>query len=255
MIKTQTRDQVGYIIVDRPDQLNALTREGTVQFAETFSQMDQDPKVHVIVISGAGPRSFCAGGDISEFVDNHDIEDALYSQMQSTFQQVAESKTPTIAAVNGYALGGGFELALACDIRIASSQAEFALPELGLAVLPAAGGTQRLTRLIGPGRAMDLILTGRRISARKAKHWGVVTELVEDGNLLNKAHELALLIRRKGPLAVTLGRTLVKHAQDVSLQTGLAMEALAQGVAYSSKDVVEGSQAFSEKREPNFEGK
>src|SRR5690606_19524719 len=134
-------------------------------------------KIQTIVITGAGERSFCAGGDISEFLDHHELEHALYSKMQPLYQRIADSRTPTIAAINGFALGGGFELALACDIRIATENASFALPALGLGVLPAAGGTQRLTRLIGPGRAMDLVLTGRRINAETALAWGVVTEV------------------------------------------------------------------------------
>ena len=255
MIETRVSGQTGYLILNRPDALNALNHQGMEQFAHAFEEFDLDSDIRTIIISGAGERSFCAGGDISEFLDHHELEHALYSKMQPLYQRIADSRTTTIAAVNGFALGGGFELALACDIRIASDNASFALPELGLGVLPAAGGTQRLTRLVGPGRAMDLVLTGRRIHAEAALAWGVVTEVTTHQELLERAQELAVTIQGKGPIAVTVGRMLVKHADDVSITTGLAMEALAQAVAYGSDDVEEGSQAFAEKRSPNFKGK
>lgn len=255
MIETRVTDYTGHLILNRPDALNALNHRGMEQFSQAFDAFDINPDIRTIIITGAGERAFCAGGDISEFLDHHDLEHALYSKMQPLYQRISESRTTTIAAVNGFALGGGFELALACDIRLASENASFALPELGLGVLPAAGGTQRLTRLVGPGRAMDLVLTGRRIDAETALTWGAVTEVTTQRDLLDRAQELAVTIQGKGPIAVTVGRMLVKHADDVSITTGLAMEALAQAVAYGSEDVEEGSRAFSEKRSPNFKGK
>ena len=255
MIRHQVDDGVGRLTLERADAHNAISAHDLRELGSRFHELDRDPRVAVIVITGFGERAFSAGADISEFGSQFDREHAMHSEMQSAFDDIATSRTTTIAAVNGFAIGGGFELALACDLRVASHSASFALPELGLGLLPAAGGAQRLTRLVGPGRTMDLILTGRRISADQALEWGIVTEVVVPERLDERATELATVIAAKGPIAVATARLLVKNAGEMSLRAGLAMEGLAQAVAYASEDVREGAAAFVEKRAPRFQGK
>lgn len=255
MIQVRVDEGVGYLTLDRAAAHNALNGEGVRELGRQFASLDRDPRIGAIVITGRGERAFCAGADITEFAQQFDLEHALYSELQQLFERVSTSRTTTIAAVNGFAIGGGFELALACDLRIAGSQASFALPELGLGLLPAAGGSQRLTRLIGPGRSADLILTGRRIDATTASAWGVVTEVVDGDELGSRAEDIAQRVRSKGPIAVSTARLLISSAGETSMRAGLVMEGLAQAVAYGSEDVREGAAAFVEKRTPHFKGK
>lgn len=255
MIHQRVDDGVGFLTLERADAHNAIGAADLAALRGHFRALDLDPAVSAIVITGSGQRAFSAGADISEFGSQFDREHAMHSDMQAVYDQIATSRTPTIAAVNGFAIGGGCELALACDIRIASDAASFALPELGLGLLPAAGGVQRLTRLVGPGRAMHMILTGQRIGAPQALEWGLVTEVVDADDLLGRVEDVARTIAAKGPIAVATARLLIQNAGEVSMRAGLAMEGLAQAVAYASADVREGAAAFMQKRAPRFQGK
>ena len=181
--------------------------------------------------------------------------DALGSTMQQVYDEIEGYEKPTIAAVNGYALGGGCELAMACDIRIASENARFGLPEVTLSIIPGAGGTQRLARLVGKGKAIEMILTGRMIGAEEALRVGLVTQVVSPEKLPEAARETANDILSKGPLAVRLAKLAVHAGFETDQKTGLVIERLAQAVLFTSEDKREGTSAFVEKREPNFEGR
>ncbi|WAJ47610.1 enoyl-CoA hydratase-related protein [Mycobacterium sp. Aquia_216] len=214
----------------------------------------EDDRVRAVIFTGAGDRAFAAGADIESLRD-YTSETAMQSRMQRLFDDIEALNKPTIAAINGHALGGGCELAMACDIRIAAQTARFGLPETNLAILPGAGGTQRLARLIGPGRALDMILTGRNISAGEALGTGLVSRVVPDADLLVTAKETAATIMAKGPLAIRLAKLVVRASIDVDPRSGLMMERLAQALLYNSDDKREGVEAFFAKRPPSFTGK
>ncbi|GAB3194499.1 enoyl-CoA hydratase/isomerase family protein [Nesterenkonia suensis] len=245
------QDGIGMITVDRPEVLNALNSTVLLQLAEAVEEMRWDDSVRVIVLTGAGGKSFVAGADINELA-RRTPADGLRATMQRLYSTVEAVEKPTIAAVNGYAFGGGLELALACDIRIASTAARFALPETGLGIIPAAGGTQRLARLIGVGRATEMILTGRRLDAEEAHRAGLVTAVVEPEDLLGEARRTAEKVMSRGPLAVQLATTIVRQGLDADASTGMLLERLAQAVLYSTGERDEGTGAFLEKRRPDY---
>lgn len=245
---------IGIIKINRPSVRNALNKETVEEMLHGFETLEKDKKIGVIVFTGTGDRSFAAGADINQ-VRNYQPLDAIASGMSSFYRKVENSPKATIAGVNGYALGGGCELAMSCDIRIASDNAKFGLPELNLAVIPGAGGTQRLTRLIGKSRAMNLILTGEIFTAHEAKEMGLVSEVVPQEVLWKAVEEKARKILSKGPLAVQLAKLAINNGAETDIQTGLLIEKLAQAVLYSSLDKEEGTSAFLEKRPASFIGK
>lgn len=255
MIELEIADRIAVVTVARPDVLNALNADDLDALRMAIAECNNRADVGAVVITGAGEKSFVAGGDIAELSVDIGAAGALELPMQPVFEAVAASTKPTIAAVNGYALGGGFELALACDIRICSSTASFGLPELGWSVLPAAGGVTRLTRLIGPGRALELILTGRRISADEALSAGVVTRVTTAAELIPAARDLAQLVLHKGPVAVRIARLTVALAAESSTASALVAERLGLAALYGTSDKAEGTASFLEKRQPNFQGK
>ncbi|MGQ7787508.1 enoyl-CoA hydratase/isomerase family protein [Nesterenkonia sp. PF2B19] len=244
-------DGIGTITVDRPEVRNALDSRVLQQLADAVEELRWDDAVRVIVFTGAGEKAFVAGADINELA-RRTPEDGLRATMQRFYTAVEAVEKPTIAAVNGYAFGGGLELALACDIRIASTAARFALPETGLGIIPAAGGTQRLARLIGAGRATEMILTGRRLDADEALQAGLVTAVVEPDGLLEEARRTAAQIMARGPLAVQLATTIIRHGLNADAATGMLLERLAQSVLYSTGERAEGTGAFLEKRTPDY---
>lgn len=247
-------DGIGLITVDRPEARNALSLDVQNDLRAALHNAADDDAVKCVVITGAGDKVFVAGADVTQ-LRGYTKHDGLAGRLQGLIDEIATFDKPTVAAVNGYALGGGCELALACDLRIASSRARFGFPETGLSVIPGAGGTQRLSRLVGQGHALDLILTGRFVEAQEAKAIGLVSRVVAPEELITEAIEVATTIAAKGPLATRLARLAVRAGNDTDLTTGLTIERLAQALLHESADKQEGIAAMLEKRSPNFQGK
>lgn len=253
-LQVSTTDGVCLVTVDRPEVRNALSADVVRDLTVVLDHARDDDEVTVLVFTGAGDKAFVAGADITQ-LRHYTPQTALESSMQRVFDAIEDFPKPTIAAVNGYALGGGCELAMACDIRIASNRARFGLPEATLGVLPGAGGTQRLARLVGTGRAVEMILTGRFVDADEALGIGLVTSVVTPDALLDSARETAATIAAKGPLAVRLAKLVVRAGMDADQGTGQVVERLAQAVLYGSADKTEGATAFLDKRTPAFQGR
>jgi enoyl-CoA hydratase/carnithine racemase len=251
---TDVTDSVAVITINRPDVRNAVNRQVQLDIRAALDAFRDDDSVAVVVFTGAGEKAFVAGADIAQ-VRQYTLHTALSSDLQRLYDDVEAYEKPTIAAVNGFALGGGCELAMACDIRIAADTARFGLPETNLSVLPAAGGTQRLARLVGTGRAIEMILTGRLIDAAEAERIGLVTSVVPGPELLDRAREIAGQIMAKGPLAVRLAKLVIRSGMDADQRTGLVVERLAQALLYTTDDKSEGADAFLAKRRPVFQGR
>jgi enoyl-CoA hydratase len=212
--------------------------------------------VHVLVVTGAGEKAFVAGADIAELAALDALSGRETSRRgQRIFRELELCPKPVIAAVNGFALGGGCELALACHMRIASDNAQFGLPEVGLGVIPGYGGTQRLARLVGRGRALEMVLTGRRVGAEEALRMGLVNRVVPLASLLDEARALAAAILANGPVAVRAALEAVQRGLDVPLEAGLELEANIFGVVCATEDMREGLRAFLEKRKPAFQNR
>lgn len=251
---TEVADGIGLITINRPEVRNAVNKQVQLDLAAALDGFRENDDVQVVIFTGAGEKAFVAGADISQ-VRNYTLHTGLTSDLQGLYDRVEGFEKPTIAAVNGFALGGGCELAMACDIRIASENARFGLPENNLNVLPAAGGTQRLARLIGVGRAIEMILTGRLVPAAEAERIGLVSTVIPQDALLDKAREIAGQIAAKGPLAVRLAKLVIRSGMDADQTTGLVVERLAQALLYTTDDKAEGAEAFLAKRPPVFTGK
>jgi enoyl-CoA hydratase len=236
--------------------LNLVTRELTEQLREALAELAVADDVRAVVVSGRGERAFCAGSHIGEFeaLRGRVAEGKLLLE-KLVYRQLAELPMPTIAAIEGDALGGGLELALCCDLRIASERARLGMPEVRLAVLPGSGGTQRLPRLVGPARAKELILTGRIISAHDAERIGLVNQVVPAGEARTAADAVASEIAERGPLAVREAKRLIDAAPDVDLDAGLAAELDASERIFTTEDMVEGATAFFDKRPPTYRGR
>ncbi|RBP94412.1 short chain enoyl-CoA hydratase [Cytobacillus firmus] len=247
----QIEQGVMWLTINRPEQRNALNQETLQELGDAFSQADANDEVKCIIIQGAGEKSFAAGADIKQLHERKMLE-ALIPGMQGLYKKIEQSSKVTIAAVKGYALGGGCELALACDIRIAAKGAKFGLPELNLGIIPGAGGTQRLSRVAGKGRALDMILTGKIIDGEEAERIGLVTYLAPDDELVTKAEEVASQILKKGPVAIKLAKLAVHKGFDVDLETAMLIEKLSQAVAFGTEDKREGTAAFLDKRTAAF---
>jgi enoyl-CoA hydratase len=254
MVRTDISEAIATLTIDRPDVKNALNLETVEEVRGALRRIDADPAVGVVIITGAGESAFVSGADIND-IRARGRDEGLAAINSSLFAEIERFPRPTIAAINGYALGGGCELALACDIRIASETAKFGQPELGLGIIPGAGATQRLPRLIGMGRAKHLVLTGEIIDAKQALEIGLVSAVTPAGQLQIRARELAKKILRQGPLAARLAKLALNASARVDLDSGLLIETLAQALCYSSDDKVEGTTAFLEKRKPKFTGK
>lgn len=250
----EVADRVAVVTLNRPGVRNAINAQVQADLRAVLGELREDDGVGVVVLTGAGEKAFAAGADIGQ-LQHYDLHTGLASSMQRLYDEVEAFEKPTIAAVNGYALGGGCELAMACDIRIAASTARFGLPETNLSVLPGAGGTQRLARLVGVGRAIDLILTGGMLTAGEALAAGLVTRVAEPAELLPSAREVAGSILAKGPLAVRLAKLVIRTGMDADRRTGLVVEQLAQSLLYTTEDKREGAQAFLDKRAPAWSGR
>jgi enoyl-CoA hydratase/carnithine racemase len=252
-VAVEVADRVAVVTIDRPEVRNALSAQVLVELGQALTALRDDDAAGVVVFTGAGDKAFVAGADIGE-VRDYTPRTALDADIQRLFDRIEDFPKPTIAAVNGVALGGGCELAMACDVRIAAETARFGLPETTLAVLPGAGGTQRLARLVGTGRAVELILTGRVASAAEALEIGLVTTVVPAAQLMGAAREVAGQILAKGPLAVRLAKLVIRAGMDADQRTGQVVERLAQALLYASDDKREGTEAFLAKRPPQFTG-
>jgi enoyl-CoA hydratase len=253
-ISTAVDGGIATITIDRQEVRNALNGRVMRELRAALDEFRDDESVGLVVFTGAGEKAFVAGADISELRERTAL-DALSSGLQRLFDEIEGYEKPTIAAVNGYALGGGCELAMACDIRIAAENAKFGQPEVNLSIIPGAGGTQRLSRLVGKGKATELILTGEAIDAEEAHRIGLVSKVVPQEELTSAVGEMASAILKKGPLAIRLAKIAVSRGAETDQDTGMLIERLAQAVLLDSEDKREGTSAFLEKREPDFRGR
>jgi len=244
---------VALVRLNRPEARNALSPEMRIELAEGLERLDADPEVRCIVIAGSD-EFFAAGADIRTMAERP-LDAPPDPEGMRFWQRLAALGTPTIAAVAGYAFGGGCELALACDMIVADEKARFGQPEITLGIIPGGGGTQRLARAIGKQRAMEYVLTGRRFDARTAAAWGLVNKTVGKGLWLTEAIELARIVAERPPLAVRLAKRAVLSAEETPLGEGLASERRLFEEAMASEDRVEGMRAFLEKRDPEFKGR
>jgi len=252
-IVAEVRDRVGLARLDRPDARNALSAELMEELASQLEAWDQESGIGCVVVAG-GEEYFAAGADIKAMAERS-FQETLASPSASFWPRLVALRKPLVAAVSGYALGGGCELALACDMIVASEGAEFGQPEILLGIIPGGGGTQRLARVMGKQHAMELVLTGRRITAQEAFALGIVNRVTEPERWLDEALELAEVVARRPPLAVRLGKQAVLAAGETTLSAGLEHERRLYELAMATEDRVEGMNAFLEKRRPDFKGR
>jgi enoyl-CoA hydratase len=244
---------IAVVLLNRPKQLNALSDELMDELVSTLQELDRDEAIRAIVLGG-NERAFAAGADIGELAQSSAI-DLYYQRRIERWDAIRALWTPLVAAVSGFCLGGGCELALGCDLIVASETAQFGQPETGLGIIPGAGGTQRLTRAVGKSLAMDVILSGRRLSAREALAAGLVARVVAKEAWLDEAKRLARDIAEKGPVATRLAKESVDRAYETTLAAGLEAERRALYLSFASEDAQEGLTAFTEKRKPEFKGR
>jgi len=253
-IRIVISESIATLTVDRPTVKNALDLATVKEIHQALDELAVNSEVGVVIITGAGETSFVSGADIND-IRARTRDDGLAAINSSLFAKIDKFPKPVIAAVNGFALGGGCELALACDIRVAADTAKFGQPELGLGIIPGAGATQRLPRIVGLGWAKHLVLSGDIIDAKQALEIGLVTAVWPASQCQVRARELAKKILRQGPLAARLAKLSLNASARVDLDSGLLIETLAQALCYSSEDKEEGTAAFLEKRKPKFTGK
>ena len=252
---TTLENGIFIITINRPDKLNALNKDVFTDLDKATDEIQNNPSIKSVIITGAGSKAFVAGADISEFTNFNKAESmALSKRGQDIFFKIENSKKPIVAAVNGFALGGGCELAMACHFRIASDNAKFGQPEVNLGIIPGYGGTQRLTQLIGKGRAIELLISGNMIDATMALQYGLVNYVVPADELLNKVIAVLTVINTKAPLAVAACIQAVNIVYDKT-KDGYTNEINAFGECFETEDRKEGSSAFLEKRKANFTGK
>ena len=251
----EVKDGVAVITVNRPEKLNALDNDSIEELSQAFMDCYTDEEVSVVILTGAGEKAFVAGADIRMLAEQ-DVFDGKENSLlgQALMELIEEGPKPVIAAVNGFALGGGCELAMACDFRYAAQNAVFGLPEVSLGIIPGYGGTQRLPRLIGSGPAMELIFTGEKIDAAEALRLGLVNKVLPAAELLDATRKTAAIIASRGPVAVRLAKEAVRRGAVLPLAKGLDLEADLFGMISSTRDMKEGMQAFLEKRKPSFTG-
>lgn len=252
-VNTQYKKHIALINLNRPKELNALNLQLMTELKDALKELDEDDDVRVIILTG-NEKAFAAGADIKQMAGKTAI-DMLNVDQFSTWDQIKKTKKPLIAAVSGFALGGGCELAMTCDMIVASESAKFGQPEIKIGVMPGAGGTQRLTRAIGKAKAMELVLTGNFISAEEALHYGLVNKVVPTEMYLEAATELAEQIAQMSPVAAKLAKESVNRAFETHLDEGLHFERKNFYLTFASEDQTEGMTAFVEKRKPEFTGK
>lgn len=252
-ILTERDGNVGIVTLNRPKELNALNFQLVGELADALAELDLDSEIRCMVITGAGEKAFAAGADIKQMSDKSPI-DMMLSGFEA-WQRIKQIRKPLIAAVGGYALGGGCELAMNCDMIVASENARFGQPEILLGVIPGAGGTQRLTRTIGKYLAMEMVLTGKQFTAEQMAAHGLVNQVVPKGEHLTAALKLAKEVAERAPIAAQLAKESVLAAFETPLQEGLALERKNFFLLFATEDMREGMQAFIEKRKANFQGK
>ncbi len=251
---SEINGRVATITINRPDKLNALNEETRMEVIDMLRAFEREPDVRVVIITGAGEKAFIAGADIGEFAGRTPMDQFKVMTGVNMFQAVEDFPKPVIAAINGFCLGGGCELAMACDIRIASERAKLGQPEVNLGIIPGGGGTQRLPRLVGLGQAYKLLYSGELISATEAHRIGLVDEVTPADGLMERTQALADVIAQKSPVALRLIKEAVRASLRAPLDEGIRHEATLFGLAFSSKDKEEGVQAFIDKRPAEFTG-
>ncbi|HTI13952.1 MAG TPA: enoyl-CoA hydratase-related protein [Dictyobacter sp.] len=252
-ILVERNENVGIATLNRPKELNALNFQLVGELASALEDFDRDEAIHCIIITGAGERAFAAGADIKEMADKSPLE--MMSGGFEAWQRIRTIKTPLIAAINGYALGGGLELAMHCDIIIATENSAFGQPEIKLGIIPGAGATQRLARTIGKYRTMEMVLTGSTISAHELAAHGLINHVVPAGEHMTTAMKLAQTIAAQAPVATRLAKDAILAAFETSLEEGLRIEQKDFFLLFTTQDMREGMQAFIEKRKATFQGK
>ncbi|WP_156290606.1 enoyl-CoA hydratase-related protein [Oceanobacillus salinisoli] len=252
----EEKSRIAYVTINRPEVLNCFDYQ-TLEDLETLIQnLHIDQEVQVVIFTGAGSKAFSAGADLKERKTLSDKEvNRNVKKISEVFEQLENLPQPTIAAINGYAFGGGFELALACDFRFAVSHARMGLTETSMGIIPGAGGTQRLPRLIGRSKALELILTAKRLAAEEALQYGIVSKVIEEDGLIESCEELAGRILENAPIAVKQAKFAVRNGMNTDIKTALEIEANAYKLTIPTQDRIEALQAFSEKRSPKFIGK
>ncbi len=251
----EKKDRRAVITLNRPEKLNALNKQMFDDLNDAIQKIELDPEIQALILTGTGDKAFAAGADIKELSESDERSGKLFSEYGSVvMKRLAELRIPTIAAINGYALGGGFELAMACHLRFASDKAKVGQPEVNLGIIPGYGGTQRLPRLVGTAKALEIILTGDPIDAQEAERIGLVNAVFPHSELMAKTEEFANKILSKGPLALFAAVDCVLASERLSLSEGLAYESRIFGQVCGTKDFKEGTKAFLEKRKPNFIG-
>ena len=255
-VKIDLRDGILFLTIDRPNVLNALNAETVEEIYRVFAAARDDETVKAVIVTGGGEKAFVAGADINELAQKSPITGKETSERgQFIFSFIERFPKPVIAAINGFALGGGCELALACHIRIASEKAQIGLPEVTLGIIPGYGGTQRMARLLGRGKALELICTGDRIGAADAERIGLVNKVVSADQLMGAAEEMARKIMSRGPLAIRAAIEAVMSGSEMPMQEGQFLEATLFGLLCASEDTKEGMKAFLEKRPAQFKGR
>jgi enoyl-CoA hydratase len=255
-IIAEVKEQVAYITINRPKQLNALNKQTIQELSRAFQEADENDEVRAIIVTGSGEKAFVAGADIKEFAD-FDVEqgkELAAAGQEKLFNLVENLSTPTIAAINGFALGGGLELAMSCHIRVASDNAKLGLPEVSLGVIPGYGGTQRLAQLVGKGKAMEMVMTAGMITAEEALQWGLINHVTFISELLPKAEGIAKAIKRNSPVAIGKAIESINAGYRDGVN-GYDVEIEQFGLAFGTEDFKEGTTAFMEKRKAQFPGR
>ena len=254
-ILLETSNRISILTINRPDKRNALNQATRDEMVHALESLEKSTESRVLIITGAGDKAFIAGADINEFEGRTALMQREAMKGLRVFSAIEEFPKPVIAMINGFCLGGGLETALACDIRVASDSAKLGQPEINLGIIPGGGGTQRLTRLVGEGHAMEIILTGEAIDAARAKEIGLVNQAVPAADLRNFVLNLAARIAEKSPIALRTAKEAVKSAARMSLREGLEREMDLFCLTFGSEDKAEGVRAFLEKRKPDFKGR
>ena len=252
-VLTERQGKIGLITINRPEVRNALDLKTWELLLAAFVELDNDSSISVIVVTGAGDKAFVAGADLNTLKARNSVA-TFYGEIPAIVARIEKLKKPTIAAINGFALGGGLELAMACDIRIASDKAKLGQTESNVGILPGAGGTQRLSRLVGIGKAKELIYTGDIITAQEALSIGLINRVVTAAELMAETLLMAARIASKSPIVLQVAKRVVSSGADTDLASALTLELMAQSFVFSTNDHLEGICSFLEKREPEFKG-